>query len=77
MPHCPDCDSVKMFCDPPEGNGKCSACHGTGFIAFIDSLEIEFLNGGPPSCDECYGTGICPTCSGSGVLEEEKILLAA
>ena len=77
MPHCPDCDSVKMFCDPPEGNGRCSACHGTGFTAFVDSLEIEFLNGGPPSCEECYGTGICPTCSGSGVLEEDEILLAA
>jgi len=77
MPHCPDCDSGKMFRDPPEGNGRCSVCHGTGFTAFIDSLEIEFLNGGPLSCEECYGTGMCPTCSGSGVLEEQEICLAA
>jgi DnaJ-class molecular chaperone len=65
-----------MFCDPQEGNGKCSACHGTGFSEFLDSEEIEFLNGGPSSCEECYGTGICATCNGSGVLEEEEILAA-
>ena len=77
MARCFDCDSIRMFCDPQEGNGKCSACHGTGFSEFLDSVEIEFLNGGPPSCEECYGTGICPTCNGSGVLEEEEIGLAA
>jgi DnaJ-class molecular chaperone len=60
-----------MFCDPPEGNGKCFACHGTGVTDSIDSVEIEFLNGVLSSCEECYGTGICPTCNGSGVLEEE------
>ena len=77
MAGCFDCDSIKMFCDPQEGNGKYSACHGTGFSEFFDSVEIEFLNGGPPSCEECFGTGICPTCNGSGVLEEEEIGLAA
>jgi DnaJ-class molecular chaperone len=76
MAHCPDCDSVKMFCDPPEGNGKCSACHGTGFSDFSDSVEIEFLNGELSSCEECYGTGLCPTCNGSGVVEEELPIAA-
>ena len=76
MAHCPDCDSVRMFCGPPEGNGKCSACHGTGFSDFFDSVEIEFLNGGLSSCEECYGTGLCPTCRGTGEVEEEAQIAA-
>ena len=64
---CFDCDSIKMFCDPQEANGNCSAYRGTGFSEFLDL----------PSCEECYSTDICPTSSGSGVLEQEEIGLAA
>jgi hypothetical protein len=39
----PDCDSVKMFSDPPKGNGECSACHGGGFATFFDAVAKEFL----------------------------------
>lgn len=74
---CPDCDSVKMFCDPPEGNGKCSACHGTGFGAFFDTAIIESLSDVPPSCEECYGTGHCQTCMGTGIIEEPEVKIAA
>ena len=77
MPQCPDCDFIRPFCDPPKGNGKCSACHGTGFGAFFDTAIIEFLNGVLPSCDECYGTGKCQTCMGTGNIEEPEVKLTA
>ena len=35
MIQCPDCDSVKMFSAEPEGDGKCSVCHGTGYGGFL------------------------------------------
>jgi hypothetical protein len=41
---CPDCDFVRPFCDPPKGNGKCSACRGTGFGRFFDAIALELLN---------------------------------
>ena len=77
MPQCPDCDCIKMFCDPPEGNGKCSACRGTGFGRFFDAIALELLNVEQPPCEECNGSGRCPTCRGSGVIEELDIKIAA
>jgi DnaJ-class molecular chaperone len=77
MPQCPDCDSVKMFCEPPEGNGMCSACQGTGFAEFCDAIALELLNVERPLCEECNGSGQCQTCSGMGVIEEENIKIAA
>jgi DnaJ-class molecular chaperone len=77
MAQCTDCDAVKMFCDPPEGNGKCSACHGTGWGEFFDIAAAEFANAERPACEECYGSGRCQTCRGSGVIEEYEIRIAA
>ncbi len=77
MPQCPDCDSIRFFSELPEGNGKCSACHGTGFGQFLDAGIMEMLNGEQPACEECLGTGQCPTCTGTGVVEEYEISLAA
>ncbi len=77
MPECPDCDSVKMFCDPPEGNGNCSACQGTGFMEFYDGIALELLNVEPPECEQCNGSGRCPTCGGTGMLEEPELKIAA
>lgn len=74
---CPDCDSVKMFADPPEGNGKCAGCHGTGFGAFFEVVTMDLLSPEPPSCDECYGTGKCQTCRGTGTIEEPEVKIAA
>ncbi|MGC2194128.1 MAG: hypothetical protein WA628_05595 [Terriglobales bacterium] len=76
MAQCPDCDSIKMFCDPPEGNGQCSACRGTGFGEFYDIAAIEILNVERPACEECFGTGRCQTCLGKGVVEEYEIIAA-
>lgn len=76
MPQCPDCDSVKMFCDPPEGNGKCSACRGTGLAEFCDALALELLNVEQPLCEECNGSGQCQTCCGMGVIEETELIAA-
>jgi DnaJ-class molecular chaperone len=75
---CPDCDAVKIFSDPPEGNGKCSVCHGSGFGEFFDTAIVEFFNGTEsPACEECNGSGHCQTCMGTGVIEEPEIKIAA
>lgn len=77
MFQCPDCDSVKIFSDSPQGNGKCSACHGTGFAAFFDAIAMELLNVEQPLCEECQATGRCPSCGGTGVVEERQLRAAA
>ena len=38
---------------------------------------MEMLNGEQPACEECLGTGQCPTCTGTGVIEEYEISFAA
>lgn len=70
MAPCPDCESVKMLCDPPEGDGRCSACHGSGLGELFDTSGIEILNGEQAACEDCYGTGRCQTCRGTGLVEE-------
>jgi len=78
MPQCPDCDSIRIFCDPPEGNGRCSVCHGTGLGGLFDSTVLPILNGERPGCEECCGSGKCQTCTGTGVVAEEyEISIAA
>lgn len=76
MLQCPDCDSIKMFSAEPEGDGKCSSCHGTGYgglvEAFFESADVQ-----PPVCDECQGTGKCQKCSGTGAVEDYVLTLAA
>jgi len=74
---CPNCDAVKMFCDPPEGDGKCSTCHGTGFARFFDAIALDLLNVEQPACEECYGSGQCQTCGGAGIVEEPEVKIAA
>ena len=77
MPLCPDCDSVKMFRNPPEGDGRCSVCHGMGTILFFDGAVLEMLHTEQPACEECSGTGKCQTCAGSGLVEERELGIAA
>ncbi len=77
MPQCPDCDSVRPFTDLPAGNGKCSACHGSGF-GDVDTAIIEFFDGAEsPACAKCYGSGQCQTCKGTGIVKEAAIKAAA
>ena len=76
MAQCPDCDAIRIFSDPPEGNGMCSVCHGIGSYEFLDPI-IESLSGEQPVCEQCYGSGQCQTCRGSGVVEEYEIISAA
>jgi DnaJ-class molecular chaperone len=67
---------MKMFADEPQGDGKCAACHGTGFSGFFEMFFESTLEQ-QPQCDECQGTGKCPTCTGIGVVEEYELKLAA
>jgi DnaJ-class molecular chaperone len=77
MPQCPDCDSIRIFSELPEGNGMCSACHGAGFGEFLAAGISEVLGGEQPVCEECLGTGQCPTCAGTGIVEEYERKIAA
>ncbi len=74
---CPDCDFLRPFSDPRHGNGKCSACHGTGSAKFFDAIAIELLNVEQPSCEECNGSGQCQTCGGTGLIEGPEVKIAA
>jgi DnaJ-class molecular chaperone len=76
MAHCPDCDSLKIFSDPPQGDGKCAVCHGVGFGGLVDISALP-AEGDPLVCEECYGTGQCQTCRGTGTVEEREVALAA
>jgi DnaJ-class molecular chaperone len=76
MSGCPDCDSIKPFSLAAEGDGKCSVCHGTGSDGFLESV-VEVLGGEESQCDQCQGTGLCPTCAGTGVIEEYLASAAA
>jgi hypothetical protein len=63
---CPNCDSIRMFSVEPEGDGKCSVCHGSGY----GGLREMFFE-----CDDRRGTGRCQTCFGIGVVEEYEFSL--
>ena len=58
-----------MFSLEPEGDGKCSVCHGTGYGGFVE-MFLDPLSARLPECDECRGTGKCQTCFGAGMVEE-------
>ena len=73
---CPDCDSIRMFSVEPEGDGKCSVCHGTGYGGFLE-VSLEPLTAQLPECDECRGAGRCQTCFGLGVVENYEASLVA
>jgi hypothetical protein len=64
MAECPDCDAPRIVLGPPQGNGRCSHCHGEGMTAFEEVLD-NMAGAGLP-CSECGGTGQCQTCGGTG-----------
>jgi hypothetical protein len=50
QPRCSECER--------RGDGRCSACFGSGTNLHLNSPE--------PKCRRCKGTGVCPSCDGSG-----------
>lgn len=58
MAVCPDCDdreiTLNLYLE--KGDGKCSVCHGEGYIVGVIVIE----------CTNCEGSGQCPTCEGIG-----------
>jgi DnaJ-class molecular chaperone len=68
MAQCPDCDGVKIF-GLNEGDGKCFVCHGDGKGDLIDRFAESF--GGSSKCWKCNGSGECPTCGGTGVVDDD------
>jgi DnaJ-class molecular chaperone len=63
-----------MFSVEPEGDGKCSVCHGSGYGGlremFFEPVAVQL-----PECDDRRGTGRCQTCFGIGVVEEYEFSL--
>jgi DnaJ-class molecular chaperone len=66
---CPDCDSVAIDPFDDRGNGVCSVCHGGG----VGDVMDEIAEGVWPTQSKCYncdGNGQCPTCGGTGRIQE-------
>lgn len=49
------------------GDGRCSACHGTG-VDEVSSVFNSLVDAGKDECKVCSGTGQCQTCGGTGVV---------
>jgi len=65
-PHaCPDCNGPAPL---GRNDGKCSACHGSGFESNIVDATAASLAGTSQKCTRCGGSGKCPTCGGQGFL---------
>jgi DnaJ-class molecular chaperone len=62
---CPDCDYVSSSFLP--SNGKCSACHGSGYTGALDAFA-KGLTGQSQHCETCGGSGKCQTCFGKGYI---------
>ena len=67
--NCPDCDYVSEA-EAFSSNGKCSKCHGTGYMQGLLESVVDDLAGGDQACETCDGTGKCQTCNGSGVVDD-------
>jgi len=65
---CPDCDSIKISPFLDEGDGNCSACHGSGEGGLLDHIAdaINPFSAEKTKCWKCHGTGQCQTCGGNG-----------
>jgi hypothetical protein len=50
--------SSRNTCASCFGNGRCSACDGSGINPHLNEDE--------PKCRNCSGTGVCPACNGTG-----------
>lgn len=68
MAQCPDCHRYDIFSG--QGNGQCSKCYGTGEGTW--SRLNEDLTGVGLECSRCEGSGDCPTCGGTGTVEDEE-----
>jgi hypothetical protein len=79
---CPDCDDDKVSLITEAGDGKCACCHGTGRDGGADLWEGQadaavWAVGslfGLLRCGACNGSGECPTCRGTGIVDEELLL---
>ena len=60
-------DNTCNDCDYP-GDGKCSACHGTGSNPDWAQSFGDALVGESQDCQECNGSGKCSTCNGAGYI---------
>jgi DnaJ-class molecular chaperone len=49
----------------------CSACHGSGYLGFIEALGPALANQSQ-KCEKCHGRKKCTTCRGSGMVYVER-----
>jgi len=64
---CPDCDVVSEEKSVPS-NGRCSFCHGTGYVSDVVALMMS-MEEDERECEVCGGSGFCHTCFGKGYIE--------
>jgi len=73
MAKCPGCDSIAILNSAfgfPQGDGKCSECHGTGYGDALDQMIDGMFGTEAQGCLACDGTGICQICGGSGEVDD-------
>ena len=63
---CPDCDGPGLISG---GDGKCSACHGTGLETDVVNALAKSVVGESQKCETCGGSTECQTCYGKGYLD--------
>jgi hypothetical protein len=56
-----------LDCDSP-GDGTCSMCHGSGFMAGAALAAADGFGEGS-YCSACNGSGECQKCGGVGEIE--------
>ena len=67
--NCTDCDYVSEA-EAFTSDGKCSKCHGTGYVQDLLDAVVDALAGESQACETCGGSGKCQTCYGKGFVDD-------
>ena len=70
MARCNDCNSISTMIFVDQGDGKCSKCCGSGLGDALDQFSGNLV-GEKSECLKCGGSGDCPTCNGTGVVDDD------
>ena len=65
----PHNDESKELCEDCEGTSQCLLC-----CMHWDPKKKEWVAPYDPDCDNCGGTFECPTCDGTGLVDDVMII---